>query len=167
MLPLSKNGAGFNFYNKSTQGKAISMSLFLYLMLVVFLAGCNLIGGRTQSNNGIYLTTNGTQFHVKDSINVTLVNNSASGIGTSSSCGPTFNLYQQWINKHWSETKYILPPTWGCANSLDTLKSGGKISETILANYFDTTGTFRLVTSYYGMNSHRETIFSNKFTLIK
>ena len=170
MLPLAENNSGFNFYYKGTQGKAISKSPLLYLIVVVIFASCNLIGGKSRPNyNRILLTTNGTQFNVKDSINVTLTNDSTSSINIGLLC--SYNLtfyYQQKVNNEWSGPKWFHSYTMlGCATVGKTLKPRSTISNKILANSFDTTGTFRLGLSYSKTNNQNATTISNKFTITK
>ena len=165
MISHSKNIAWFHSISKNAKGKTIFGSLILYIIIALTITSCDLTGPSQAYHSLIKLSTNSNRYTVQDTIQVTLANDSTSNIHFLKDCGPTFNGYQQWINKHWSKPKNIIPPTWECAAYPDTLKPGDEISDTMLAKSFETVGTFRLVFSYYDM-SHYETTYSNNFTVL-
>ena len=136
--------------------------------IIILIAGC-----RNQPTNsedqveGVEFLTDRNTYFESDTIRILLRNDSQSDLTIGLRCGFFLEMtYQiksanQWGDNLWLPYMYLDCPTF-----LDTITVNTKFSQSLSADVFDSTGTFRLLLDVYFPQSYTSmTVISNTFEI--
>ncbi len=148
-----------------TQIKTFSLLLFFVIMLF----GCEEESVRiTELDGYVKLTTDKTSYQKKDTILLTLDNNSGFDLNTGMRCKQWLEMsYQENVNGKWSENKLFQYMYLRCLTAIDTIPAKTTASYKIPCDFFDSEATFQLlVPCHVAKKDTNITAVSNKFEIV-